>query len=56
MQLNPGETLGDLFARLFPGPMGQLPVAYARNLAYASADDRPANGDEISFLPPIGGG
>lgn len=53
----PGETLGALYARLFPPTAeGALPVAYARNLEYARADDVPAEGDEIVFVPPIGGG
>lgn len=55
--LMPGETLGQLYSRLFPPrPDGILPVAYARNQAYARANDLPEDGDEISFLPPIGGG
>ena len=57
VELKPQETLGELYERLFPaGPHGRLPVAYARNLEYASADVIPADGDEVSFLPPIGGG
>ena len=55
--LRPGETLGALYLRLFPpGPAGVLPVAYARNAAVARATDTPADGDEIAFLPPVGGG
>ncbi len=57
VELVPGETLRDLYHRLCPEPArGGLPVAYARNHAYASAGDLPADGDEVSFLPPIGGG
>ncbi|MEQ1506586.1 MAG: MoaD/ThiS family protein [Myxococcota bacterium] len=59
VELVPGETLAALYARLCPTTLfdGQrLPVAYARNHAYASGDDQPADGDEIGFLPPIGGG
>jgi molybdopterin converting factor small subunit len=33
-----------------------MPIAYARNHAYADATDLPADGDEVVFLPPIGGG
>jgi len=52
-----GESLGALYLRLFPpGPDGVLPVAYARNRESARAGDRPSDGDEIAFLPPIGGG
>ena len=52
-----GETLGAIYARLFPPTRdGVLPIAYARNREYTTAADRPEEGDEISFLPPIGGG
>jgi molybdopterin converting factor small subunit len=58
IEVRPGETLGEVYARLFPpGPDGQvLPVAFARNRETASADDPVQDGDEIAFLPPIGGG
>ncbi|HHO50327.1 MAG TPA: MoaD/ThiS family protein [Deltaproteobacteria bacterium] len=57
VELLEGETLGALYLRLCPPiPGGVLPVAYARNLTYAGADEVPDDGDEISFLPPIGGG
>ncbi len=57
VELLPGETLGALYDRLFPaGPQGALPVAYVRNRVQASRDDHPEDGDEIAFLPPIGGG
>jgi molybdopterin synthase sulfur carrier subunit len=57
VEVSPGETLGALYTRLFP-PVGGLvlPVAYARNQEYASAEELPSEGDEITFLPPIGGG
>ncbi|MFT4621610.1 MAG: molybdopterin converting factor subunit 1 [Myxococcota bacterium] len=52
-----GTTLGALYATLFPpGPQGALPVAYARNQAYAAADTPVEHGDEVCFIPPIGGG
>jgi molybdopterin converting factor small subunit len=54
VELLPGETLRALYERLCPP--GDLPVAYARNAVTASRDDVPADGDEIVFLPPIGGG
>lgn len=57
VDVGPGETLGEIYTRLFPpGREGVLPIAYARNLEYTTAADRPEDGDEISFLPPIGGG
>ena len=54
VELVPGETLGGLYRRLFPP--GELPVAYARNASTAGRDEVPEDGDEIVFLPPIGGG
>jgi molybdopterin converting factor small subunit len=55
--LRPGESLEQLYVRLFPaGPEGFLPVAYARNAAVARGTDRPEDGDEVAFLPPVGGG
>lgn len=54
VELLPGEALGALYRRLFPP--GDLPVAYARNAAIASRDEVPEDGDEVAFLPPIGGG
>ena len=57
VETTPGETLGQLYQRLFPTQAaGGLPIAYARNLAYTTGADVPEDGDEISFLPPIGGG
>lgn len=50
----PRTTLGGLFRDLFPGL--DLPVAYARNHAHASSDEPVEDGDEIVFLPPVGGG
>ena len=38
------------------GADGALPVAHARNGAYASPADTAEDGDEIAFLPPLGGG
>jgi sulfur-carrier protein len=49
-----GTTCGGLYERLFPG-LG-LPVAHARNHEHAQASDALADGDEIVFLPPVGGG
>ena len=55
--LEPGETLEQLYLRLFPpGREGVLPVAYGRNAAVARGSERPEDGDEIAFLPPVGGG
>lgn len=52
-----GTTLGGLYAALFPpGPDGALPVGFARNESMARAEDRVEDGDEVAFLPPLGGG
>jgi molybdopterin converting factor small subunit len=57
VEVLPGETLGALYRRLCPPTAdGVLPVAFARNLQYATAGELPEDGDEIGFLPPIGGG
>lgn len=57
VEVLPGETVGGLYERLFPpGPAGKLPVGFARNQEYVSADTPVADGDEVAFLPPLGGG
>lgn len=57
VELLPGETAAALYARLFPpGPHGALPVAFARNLEYVGGGAVLADGDEVVFLPPLGGG
>ncbi len=52
--LAPGETVAALYARLFPP--GDLPVAYVVNRATVPPSTAPAAGDEVAFLPPVGGG
>jgi len=55
--LQAGETVGALYARLFPpGPEGTLPVMFAVNQAYVQADAALSPGDEVAFIPPLGGG
>ncbi len=49
-----GWTVARIYAELFPP--GDLPVAYAVNRAYVRGDHRPADGDEVAFIPPVGGG
>lgn len=57
VQLLPDETLESLYQRLFPTDAGQTtPVAFALNAAHAHPNDLPVDGDEVAFLPPIGGG
>lgn len=54
VELREGETVADLYARLFPEP--RVPVAFARNQARVGAEEPLADGDEVAFLPPLGGG
>lgn len=55
--ITPGETVGDLYARLFPpGPDGALPVLFAVNRAYVRGGAVLSPGDEVAFIPPLGGG
>lgn len=55
--LLPGERVGELYARLFPaGAGGVMPVAYAVNHAYVGAEHPLCGGDEVAFIPPLGGG
>ncbi|MEN0061571.1 MAG: MoaD/ThiS family protein [Myxococcota bacterium] len=55
--VTPGETLQALYERLFPGPADtRMPVAYARNHMHAKPSETIEDGDEIAFLPPVGGG
>ena len=50
-------TLQELYLTLFPpGPRGYLPVAFARNAVYASGSEPIQDGDEVAFIPPVGGG
>lgn len=57
VDITEGETLEALYERLFPGPAdGRMPIAYARNHTHARPTDVVEDGDEIAFLPPVGGG
>lgn len=57
LSVEEGTTLGGLYAQLFDGaPEAALPVAFARNQGYADATDLLDDGDEVAFLPPLGGG
>ncbi len=57
VEVEPGITLERLYQQLFPpGPGGAIPVAYTRNRAWSKGGDVVVDGDEIAFLPPLGGG
>ena len=55
--LEGATSVGDLYAELFPpGPQGVLPVMFAVNQAYVDKEHALADGDEVAFIPPLGGG
>lgn len=57
LQLPDGLTVGALYADLFPpGPDGALPVLFAVNREYARPGQALNEGDEVVFIPPLGGG
>ena len=52
-----GTSVADLYASLFPaGEGGALPVMYAVNQRYVTSDHVLQDGDELAFVPPLGGG
>ncbi len=57
--LAPGETVGQLFDRLFPdrpSPDWPGPLMFAVNRDYVPAGHALSDGDEVAFIPPLGGG
>lgn len=57
VEVAPGTGVAALFARLFPEEAeGGLRVAFAVNQVYAPADTVLSEGDEVAFIPPLGGG
>ncbi len=53
----PGTSVAALYAKLFPPTAeGALPVMYAVNQSYVSANYALEDGDELAFVPPLGGG
>lgn len=52
-----GTTVAELYRELFPPIDGMvLPVLFAINRAYASGETVLDDGDEVAFIPPLGGG
>ena len=50
-------TVGGLYASLFPPTEeGALPVMYAVNQSYVGSEHSLTEGDEVAFIPPLGGG
>ncbi len=57
VEVDPGTTVKALYGELFPpGPEGTLPVLFAVNRAYVGPQHVLVAGDEIAFIPPLGGG
>ncbi|MBJ96274.1 MAG: hypothetical protein CMP23_17570 [Rickettsiales bacterium] len=59
VEAKPGESVGALFARLFPAndEDGAIPsVLFAVNREYVLRDYVPEDGDEVAFIPPLAGG
>ncbi len=53
-ELPEGSTVKDAYALLCPP--AQLPVGYAINQDYVAGATELKEGDELVFLPPLGGG
>lgn len=51
-----GTTLAALYDQLFPPESARPTVAFARNASMARGVETLADGDEVVFLPPLGGG
>jgi MoaE-MoaD fusion protein len=60
LELPEGATIEDAWRSVverFPAiSPGRAYVRFARNSAYAPADEPLADGDEVSFIPPVSGG
>lgn len=57
VQIDPGTSVAALYARMFPPTDGRvLPVMFAVNQQYVTADHPLVEGDEVAFIPPLGGG
>lgn len=54
LQVDEGCTAAALYARLFPAP--RVPVKVAINHAVVPHETILQDGDEVVFLPPVGGG
>ena len=57
IEVPPGLSLREIYHRIFPpGVHEPIPVAFVRNRAAAPPDTEVEVGDEVAFLPPLGGG
>ena len=52
-----GTSVEGLYQHLFAAsPLRALPVMFAVNQGYVSAGHVLSEGDEVAFIPPLGGG
>ena len=51
-----GMTVQQLYAHLFPALDEALPVMFAVNQQYVQGAHGLRDGDEVAFIPPLGGG
>ena len=57
LELETPVTAAQAYATLFPpGPQGALPVGFAVNHELVPGDTPLSDGDELAFIPPVGGG
>lgn len=57
VEFEDATVVSALYEQLFPpGPEGALPVMFAVNQVYVQADQPLVDGDEVAFIPPLGGG
>lgn len=55
LELPPATTAAAAYQQLFP-QLSELPVGYAVNGAIGRGSVTLQDGDELVFLPPVGGG
>ncbi len=59
VKVTPDETVGSLFEKIFEHPPeadGVGPLVFALNRSYVERSHPVVDGDEIAFIPPLGGG
>ena len=56
LQISDQTTVEKLYEQLFAGGHERLPVMFAVNQEYVSGDHLLGDGDEVAFIPPLGGG